>query len=244
MFVAIYRLFQPRVPADEFMKKILDGERDFRGIVLAPSEDTRTDVVDSGRGFEIDLTKSELFNALNKYLRSHEQELSYDPLNVSGSAIERTIAHGIYLPYLKGERASFYRSDFEGAALHHAYIPYVNANYSIFNRADLSFAVAPHAKFRKSKLVGANFYGAKMPHSDFREIEGQFSIFDYADVEGSPFVNSNLDFAEFLGTYMPDTKIDKAYLIMTEFTSNSAERAGIDIKEHPVIINGKIVSLN
>ena len=49
MFVAIYRLFRPRVPADEFMEKILKGERDLRGIVLVPSEDTRTDVVDSGR---------------------------------------------------------------------------------------------------------------------------------------------------------------------------------------------------
>jgi uncharacterized protein YjbI with pentapeptide repeats len=85
---------------EEFVRKILDGERDFSGIKLE-------------EGF--DLSGYEGFEELQRYLKS--QPLEKEPIIIHGSILRYVKARNLYLPYVRGNKVSLYGADLGEAIL-------------------------------------------------------------------------------------------------------------------------------
>lgn len=95
---------------EEFVKRILDGEREFSNIELE-------------KGFN--LSGYEGFNELQNYLKNYD--LRENPVIINNSDFSYVRADGLYLPYVQGIRAKFEKAylreaDLLGASLMKAYL--------------------------------------------------------------------------------------------------------------------------
>lgn len=87
-----------QMSGEEFVRKVLGGERDLSGIEL-----------EAGFG----LSNYEGYNELQDYLRG--QNFEANPLVLTGSKLYGLQARGIHLPYLRAEMADFSEGDLSGA---------------------------------------------------------------------------------------------------------------------------------
>jgi len=85
-----------RINGQDLIRRILEGERYFAGVVL---EDN------------FNLIASPDFAELQKYLL--KQKFWSEPLIFSGSDFRKLIASGIYLPYLQADHANFEEANLE-----------------------------------------------------------------------------------------------------------------------------------
>src|SRR3989344_2742937 len=113
----------------DFVKKILEGERDFSRIKLE-------------NGFN--LTDFEGFRDLQTYLQ--EADLQKYPIILDYAALMYINASGLYLPYVNGrkinlERANLERANLEGANLREANLWRADLSGANLWRADLSEAI-------------------------------------------------------------------------------------------------------
>jgi uncharacterized protein YjbI with pentapeptide repeats len=134
---------------EEFVKKLLSGERDFSGVKLE-------------QGF--DLGGCEGFGEVQAYLKG--QRLRDSPVIISGSDFSYIKAAGLYLPFVRAQRANLYGSFLKGADLskadlREAYLERANLREAHLREADLEGANLFVAYLGETNLEGANLKGIK-----------------------------------------------------------------------------------
>jgi len=150
---------------EDFIRKILEGERDFYGIELE---------------YNFDLSGHELFGKMQDFLR--KQYLAKNPIIINNSDLSGVKALGLHLPYVKFESSILWNSNFEYAVL----------NFADFHNADLTYADFKHVEldhtdFRNANLQHVNFEHANLYFSDFRGAN-----FDFTQLLGADLVLADL----------------------------------------------------
>jgi|SRR3989344_4675307 len=144
-----------KVSGEEFIVKLLNGERDFSKIFLEE---------------KFDLGGHEAFQKLKTYLK--EQNLQKAPVDISNSQFRYLKARELYLPFTVGrnailrganlESANFEGANFESANLGNVNFKGANLKDACFVNADLWIA-----NFRSVNLELANFEGAYLKGAYF-----------------------------------------------------------------------------
>jgi len=135
-----------KMNGEDFIRKILEGERDFYGTELE---------------YNFDLSGHELFGKMQDYLR--KQNLEKYPIIISNSDFSGVKASGLYLPYVKLESSVLWNSNFEYSILNFADFHNADFTYTDFRHAELD-----HTDFRNANLQYVNFEHANLYFSDFR----------------------------------------------------------------------------
>ncbi len=176
---------------EEFVKKILAGERDFSYIRLE-------------EGFN--LKAHEAFRELQTYL--YNQKFSKEPIILNYSKLEALQAPGIRLPYLQGKeidlsRANLYkavlsRSDFYKGNLYKvnlkestlvgAWLEETNLILSKLKKAYLEGAV-----LRKAKLIESVLYGTILARVDMGETDLRRSFVKEAHFNNAYLCKTNFE---------------------------------------------------
>src|SRR3989344_575606 len=121
-----------QMSGDEFVTKILAGERDFRRIRLQ-------------QGYNFN--SHEGFNELRDYIAKFGDDLREHPLNLIGSALLNVKAKGLSFQHIKASASyfnessfsncKFYEADFANAHLKNIQWPYAQLYNVDFRSADL-----------------------------------------------------------------------------------------------------------
>ena len=154
-----------QITREEFVKKILAGEKDFPGIYLPDGTD---------------LSDYEGFAELQEYLKN--QELKDNPINISGSQFRYIQAKGLYLPFVKGERANLSGANLSRAYLSRAYLSEAYLSEADLSRADLSGADLSEADLSEANLSEADLSRANLSGADLREVKNLESVLGLGNV--------------------------------------------------------------
>src|SRR3989344_2581987 len=185
----------------DFVKKILEGERDFSRIKLE-------------NGFN--LTDFEGFRDLQTYLQ--EADLQKYPIILDYAALMYINASGLYLPYVNGRKINLERANLERANLE-------GANFWEANLREANFWGANfwEANLREANFWGAILWSADLSGADLSEANLWGADLAGADLSGAILWRANLEIARKLETVL---NLDKANLYGAIVTEK--ERAIID----------------
>ena len=128
---------------EEFVKKLLGGERDFNKICLPDGADLRRFIPE-----------------LNDYLT--EQELAKDKIVLCNSRIIRIIAPKIYIPYSNMSRVNMSGANMYGAHMSGADMSGADMSGADMSGANMSGADMSGANMSGVDMTGANMYEANM----------------------------------------------------------------------------------
>jgi len=183
---------------EEFVRKVLAGERNFKGITLPKC---------------FDLNECKNFPEVQAYLRS--QNLEENPLYLSHIEWERVKAKGLYLPFVIALQA-----DLRGANLERADLRGANLERANLERADLRGANLGAAYLGGADLRGAYLGGANLERADLRGANLGAAYLGGADLRGADLRGArnletifNLEYANFGRTRVTErekTVIEKA----------------------------------
>ncbi|RKY26649.1 MAG: hypothetical protein DRP79_04505 [Planctomycetota bacterium] len=144
-----------RLQGQEFITKILEGERDFSGIRLEPY---------------FDLSGHESFPAVQQYLK--DADLEGTPVILDGADLRGLDADGLHLPFLKATGASFKHatlmeanlqsSRLRNANFRFAMLPQIDMTHCDLQDADLRHADLNLALLNNTVLTGTNVAGANL----------------------------------------------------------------------------------
>ena len=153
----------------DFVKKILEGERDFSRIKLE-------------NGFNL-----EGFKDLQIYL--HKADLQYYPIILDYAELINIQARRLELPFVSGKRINLFGANLCGADLYRANLYRANlekANLEGTNLegTNLYRANLPRANFWGANLRGANFWGANLERANLRGADLQEVILEGANLRG------------------------------------------------------------
>lgn len=154
-----------QMKGEDFIQKILEGEREFYGIELE---------------YNFDLSGHELFGRMQDYLK--KQYLAKYPIIISNSDLSGVRATGLYLPYVKLEGSILWNANFENSTLNFANFHNADLTYTDFRHAELD-----HADFRNANLQNVNFNHTNLYFSDFRGAN-----FDLTQLLGANLVLADL----------------------------------------------------
>lgn len=154
-----------QMKGEDFISKILEGERDFYGTELE---------------YNFDLSGHELFGRLQNYLRN--QYLAKAPVIINNSDLSGMQAIGLYLPYAKVESSILWNANLQYSVLNFANFRNADLTYTNFNHAELD-----HADFQRAELQHVNFKHANLYFSDFRGAN-----FDSAQLAGTDLALADL----------------------------------------------------
>ena len=149
-----------QMSGEEFVREVLGGERDFSGIALEA-------------GF--DLSGYDGFNEMQAYLK--EQNLSRNPVIITGSKFYRVKARDLYLPYAKGRKAVLREADLGGADLVGAVLERAD-----LERAVLAGAFLPGADLKRADLERAVLAGAVLVGADLKRANLERAVLEGADL--------------------------------------------------------------
>lgn len=187
---------------EEFVKKILDDERDLSSIKLKP---------------EFDLSGYEGFKELQDYLR--EQNLNENPIYIRDSEFMYIKAKGLFLPYVRGVRSKFEGANLSGAKLMRA--EFCGANFkgadlsgtdfgesdfweAYFTEANLTRAIFNGAEFSNANLDSANLEGADLLMADFNDANlKRANLKNVMNLEKT----LNIEYAHFYDTKVTDKEM-------------------------------------
>ncbi len=143
------------VQGEEFITKLLNGERDFSNIRLEPY---------------FNLSGNDYFENLQEYLK--QSNLKETPVILEHADLKGLDADGLHLPYLKANEANFKHvsmmetnlknSQFNKADFRYAKLPQTNMEGANLQEADLRQVDLNLARLNKTVLTGANFTGANL----------------------------------------------------------------------------------
>jgi uncharacterized protein YjbI with pentapeptide repeats len=154
-----------QLKGEDFIRRILEGEREFYGIELE---------------YNFDLSGHELFGKMQDYLR--KQYLAKYPIMINNSDLSGVKAAGLYLPYVKLEGSILWNSNFEHSILNFADFRNADLTYSDFRYTELDHADFQNANLQQVTLKHANLY-----FSDFRGAN-----FDLTQLFGANLVLADL----------------------------------------------------
>ncbi|MEX2430630.1 MAG: pentapeptide repeat-containing protein, partial [Dehalococcoidia bacterium] len=146
--------------AQEFMRKAMDGERQFQGIRLPEGQNDFTQ-------------DAAALQAFNKYMRA--QDLRTDPVIADGADWRGAHAQGLVLPYSKLPKA-----DLRGADLREADVRRTDFTEAQLQGSDVSMATLVGAR-----LQGADLSDAVMRATDLYEAGTAGVILCRADMTGA-----------------------------------------------------------
>jgi len=139
----------------EFIKKLLDGERDFSKIWLEPY---------------LNLSGDEHFPTVQNYL--NDADLKRTPVLLDGADLTGLDGDGLHLPFLKASGANFKHatlmeanlesSEFRGVDFRYARLPQTDMKACDLRDADMRQADLNLAKLNNSELGGANVAGTNL----------------------------------------------------------------------------------
>ena len=139
------------IKGEEFVRKILAGERDFSGITLEKF---------------FDLAGHEGFGDMQEYLR--KTDLQTSPLILDDSELQYIKARGLYLPFVRGKEANLRGADLRGANLCGAHLGGAYLCGAHLGMADLRGAKNPEATLA---IEYADFYKTKVTDREKAIIE-------------------------------------------------------------------------
>jgi len=143
------------VKGQEFVRKLLDGERDFSNVRLEPY---------------FGLSGDDSFATLQEYLKTSDMQKA--PVIFEKADMTGMDADGLYLPYLRANGASFKHAtmmeahlasgQFSHADFRYAQLLQTNMEHADLRNADLRQADLNLALLNNTLLGGANFLGTKL----------------------------------------------------------------------------------
>jgi len=144
-----------QMPGVEFMRKLLDGERDFSEVRLEPY---------------FNLSGHEIFQTVQNYLNN--ADLEGTPVILDGADLRGLDGDGLHLPFLKAVGASFKQatlmeadlqsSEFRRADFRYARLPQTDMRACDLQDADMRHADLNLAFLNNSVLSGANVAGTNL----------------------------------------------------------------------------------
>jgi len=175
---------------EEFVRKILAGEKDFSRIKL---ED----------GF--DLAGYKGFTEMQEYLIKNN--LQRNPLLLDSSELIGINAYGLYLPFVRGSYADLRKADLREAYLTRACLWRANLREACLWRAKLGGADLWEADLWRANLREVNLRKADLKKADLREAD-----LGVADLEGADLWKANLREADISRAYFRRTDFEEADL--------------------------------
>ena len=167
---------------EEFVRKILAGERDFSRIKLE-------------EGF--DLAGYEGFSEMLEYLI--KTDLQKSPLILDYSELKGIKAKELYLPFVRGEEAHFEEADLREAYFEGAYFKGAGFGRADLHGANFCGAYLREAYFCRADLhgsyfegacfLGANFCRADLEMADLRRVK---NLEDALYIERANFYNTRV----------------------------------------------------
>jgi len=164
---------------EEFVQKILSGERDFSNIELEQ---------------DFNLCGYEGFDELQSYLK--DADLEEKPLIVENSKFRQLDADGIYLPFLKANNASFKHAAFMEANLKGSQFENTNFRYARLAKANMMDSNLKNADLQLADLNLASLINTVLSEANFSGADLQYTNMQKADMKGI----KNLGLARFVET--------------------------------------------
>lgn len=152
------------VRGDEFVSKILAGERDFSQIKLA-------DLDVSGHTYHS-------FLELDEYLKS--RDLKKEPIILNNSELSSIKAGGIWLPYLKANGASFKNAYFPHANFRCGEFPRASFYRANLEGANLEACDLYNVYFKETVFYGTQLAGARFKFADLAGVKDLANAVDLA----------------------------------------------------------------
>ena len=177
-----------QMTGDEFVKKVLAGERDFSRIVMPEGTD---------------LMRSPDYKRMNSFFVYNHASLKGHPINLNESELRGIKAEGLRMPHLLARNARFTNSDFYGAAFHDGDFSGTDLVEAWLANADLS-----SVKFKNTNLYGAWCEGTYMPNVDYEGANIGKVNFENATILGAKNLDKAqwLERAEFLDTVVTENE--------------------------------------
>ncbi len=172
------------IKGDEFIVKLLNGERSFQNVKLE-------------EGF--DFNSHDGFAEMLDYLRTADLKLS--PVRLVNSDFSHCIAKNLYLPYVRAQGADFIGADFLGSIFDGA-----DFFWAKFDNADLRVSDIVGVDLIKGSLYEADLRGSNLSRSDFHgtNLEGaKFRLAELCDMRDFEYA-INLKKAHFSGAIVTD----------------------------------------
>lgn len=167
------------IKGEEFVKKILSGERDFSNIELE-------------EGF--DLSGFTEFSELQSYLK--QADLKKNPVRLEGAKLRRLDADGLYLPFLQAKGVILKHATLMGANLESAQLEKSDLRYTKLSRAKLTKANLIDADLRLADLNLATLISTNLTGTDFEASDLEYTNMQNASLRGV----KNLQWARFIKT--------------------------------------------
>jgi len=164
---------------EEFVQKILSGERDFSNIELE---------------HDFDLSGHEGFDDLQSYLKN--ANLEEKPIMVQNSKFRQLDADGIHLPFLKANSANFKHATFMGANFENAQFKNADLRYAKLAQANMKNSYLVNADLRQADLYLSSLIGTALTGVDLSGASLQYTNMQSADVKGI----KNMGLARFVET--------------------------------------------
>lgn len=200
-----------RMTGEEFIRKILEGERRFLKINL---ED----------GF--DLSGHEAFLELQEYLK--QQDLEENPIKIFESDFRRITATGLYLPSVKATDTNFEEANFRGADFYRADLCRVNLKHGDLSEADLRSACIMNADLYEANLEKANLVNTNLGNTNFGAANLQkanlsFALLKYTCFNGADLKRANLEYAT-----LGEARFERADLRQAKFGNADLRKTDFD----------------
>ncbi len=198
---------------EEFIERILKGERDFSNIRFEPR--TFLSLYEEG------------FRKMDKYLRFYVDEILEDPVVLNDSEFIGVVANELFLPFVRGERAYMRRihleraylrgADFKGVNLEGGFLWGVNLWGANLEGAYIQGANLEDAELGEANLRNAYLWGAYLGSADLRkaDLEGANlgrAVLRRANLEGANLKNANLAEADLRWADLKDANLEGADL--------------------------------
>lgn len=197
------------VKGEEFIKKVLEGERDFSGIKLEK---------------RFDLSGHEGFGELQQYLKA--QDFEKRPIILENARLRYVKARGLYLPFVKARNADITGAEFREANLSHSDFGYGKFNYAHLENTELSnmnleYAILKMAHFTNSNLEYSNLKDALLVRTVFRDANLSYSDLRNTKIGWANFQNTNFEHADLrdVKNLRDSLNLDSAKFFETKVTS-------------------------
>lgn len=158
---------------EEFIRKVLQGEKDFRRIQLE-------------RG---DLSIQAGYPKMQEYLQRKDKihELEKSPLYFTEAELGGFRARKIYFPHIQAEKANF-----EGASLPEAYLWHAELRQANFRKADLTGAHFNGVGLQQARLEDTCLIDASLGGANFAEAILRQAYLNRADLDEANFGRADL----------------------------------------------------
>jgi len=191
---------------DEFVAKLLAGERDFRRIKLE-------------KGY--DLSAHENYGGLRSFLVNSKDDLKENPVKLVGADLSYLTAPDLYLHHTKAAGAVFKHANFSKSTF----------DYADFSNASLDHTDLQGTYFRTATLEGASLFAANLINSYLTFTNLKFAnlscanlytaLLQGANLCGTDFERADLSEADLRGAKnLGAAKLSKAYFLETQISRN------------------------